>query len=56
VVIPRLSDGGQSYDIFNDKTCQNFSLKGYPTDLQISDFAIESQTAQKFCETFITNP
>ncbi|MGA2911673.1 MAG: glycosyltransferase family 39 protein [Candidatus Levyibacteriota bacterium] len=56
VVIPRLSDGGQSYDIFNDKLCQNFSLKGYPTDLQISDFSIETQTAQKFCETFITNP
>jgi len=56
VVIPRLSDGGQSYDIFNDKTCKDFSLKGYPSNLKISDFAIESLSKQQFCETFITNP
>jgi 4-amino-4-deoxy-L-arabinose transferase-like glycosyltransferase len=56
VVIPRLSDGGQSYDIFNDKLCQKYRLKGYPSDLKISNFGIESQTAQQFCETFITNP
>ena len=56
VVIPRLSDGGQSYDIFNDKICQKYNLKGYPADLKISDFSIENQTTQKFCETFITNP
>jgi 4-amino-4-deoxy-L-arabinose transferase-like glycosyltransferase len=56
VVIPRLSDGGQSYDIFNDKLCQSFTLKGYPTGLKISDFAIENLSSQKFCETFITNP
>lgn len=56
IVIPRLSDGGQSYDIFNDKVCQKYNLKGYPVDLKISDFSIEDQTTQKFCETFITNP
>jgi 4-amino-4-deoxy-L-arabinose transferase-like glycosyltransferase len=56
IVIPRLSDGGQSYDIFNDKICQNFNLKRYPADLKISDFSIENQTTQQFCETFITNP
>jgi 4-amino-4-deoxy-L-arabinose transferase-like glycosyltransferase len=56
IVIPRLSDGGQSYDIFNDKVCQSFNLQRFPANLKISDFAIENQTAQKFCETFITNP
>jgi hypothetical protein len=56
LVIPRLSDGGQSYDIFNDKVCSSFNLKPYPYGLKISDFAIESLPKQKFCETFITNP
>lgn len=56
VVIPRLSDGGQSYDIFNDKVCSRFNLGRYPTNLSISDFAIESLSRQKFCETYITNP
>jgi 4-amino-4-deoxy-L-arabinose transferase-like glycosyltransferase len=56
IVIPRLSDGGQSYDIFNDKICSQFNLKGYPSDLKISDFSIENQSMQKFCQTFITNP
>jgi 4-amino-4-deoxy-L-arabinose transferase-like glycosyltransferase len=56
VVIPRLSDGGQSYDIFNDKICQGFNLKRYPANLSIADFSIENQPVQKFCETFITNP
>jgi 4-amino-4-deoxy-L-arabinose transferase-like glycosyltransferase len=56
VVIPRLSDGGQSYDIFNDKICSQYNLGRYPTNLSISDFSIESQSAQKFCQTYITNP
>jgi len=56
VVVARLSDGGPSFNIFNDKICQNFNLKRYPTDLKISDFGIENQSAQQFCQTFITNP
>lgn len=56
LVIPRLSDGGQSYDIFNDKICTKFNHKAYPANLSISDFGIENQTAQQFCEAFITNP
>jgi 4-amino-4-deoxy-L-arabinose transferase-like glycosyltransferase len=56
VVIPRLSDGGQSYDIYNDKVCLRFNLKRYPENLSVDDFAIENQSVQKFCETFITNP
>ncbi len=56
IVIPRLSDGGQSYEIFNDNICSGFNLKRYPQNIKIDDFAIENQTPQKFCETFITNP
>jgi 4-amino-4-deoxy-L-arabinose transferase-like glycosyltransferase len=56
LAISRLSDGGQSYDIFNDKICSKYNLKRYPYNLSISDFSIENQSAQKFCETFITNP
>lgn len=56
IAIPRLSDGGQSYEIFNDKICSEFGLKRYPYGLKVSDFAIENQSQQKFCETFITNP
>lgn len=54
ILIPRLSDGGESFRIYNDKKCSNFGLKPYPSDLKISDFEIEGQTPQKFCETFIT--
>ncbi len=56
LAIPRLSDGGQSYEIFNDKVCSSFNLKPYPYGLKIGDFAIESLSRQRFCETFITNP
>ncbi|MCL5434959.1 MAG: glycosyltransferase family 39 protein [Patescibacteria group bacterium] len=56
IAIPRLYDGGQSYEIFNDKICSKFNLKRYPQNIKINDFAIENQTPQKFCETFITNP
>ena len=56
IAIPRLSDGGQSYEIFNDSVCSKFHLSGYPQNISINDFAIEGQSAQKFCETFITSP
>ncbi|MCL6096380.1 MAG: glycosyltransferase family 39 protein [Patescibacteria group bacterium] len=56
IAIPRLSDGGQSYEIFNDKVCSSFNLKPYPYGFKISDFAIENLPRQEFCETFITNP
>jgi len=56
IAIPRLSDGGQSYEIFNDTICNSFGLKPYPYGLKIDDFAIEKQSSKNFCETFITNP
>ena len=56
LAIPRLSDGGQSYEVFNDVICSKFNLKRYPYNLTIDDFAIEKMPLQKFCETFITSP
>jgi 4-amino-4-deoxy-L-arabinose transferase-like glycosyltransferase len=55
ISIPRLSDGGQSYEIFNDSVCKTVTLKRYPTNLSVDDFSIENMGRQKFCETFITN-
>ena len=55
LAIPRLSDGGQSYQIFNDTVCSVYNLRRYPTDLKISDFGIEKMSSQKFCETYITS-
>jgi hypothetical protein len=54
LIIPRLSDGGESLRIFNDKLCQGFSLKPFPNNLRISDFAIEGMSKKQFCETFIS--
>ncbi len=55
LAIPRLSDGGQSYQIFNDKICSKFNLKRYPYNLSVDDFAIENKSLKQFCETFITS-
>lgn len=55
LAIPRLSDGGQSYQIYNDTICSKFNLKRYPEGVKIDDFAIESLSTQRFCETFITS-
>ena len=55
LAIPRLSDGGQSYQIYNDTTCSGFNLKRYPSNLSINDFSIENMGKQKFCETYITS-
>ena len=55
LAIPRLSDGGQSYQIYNDSICSGLNLKRYPTNLSVDDFAIEDMRRQKFCETFITS-
>lgn len=55
LAIPRLSDGGESYKIYNDKVCSAFNLKRYPEGLKISDFAIEMLSNKDFCQTFITS-
>lgn len=56
LALSRLSDGGQTYLIFNDTICSKFSLKGYPSNLSISDFSIEEMSLSKFCQTFVTKP
>lgn len=53
--VSRLSDGGQSYEIFNDKICSTFNLNRYPSNIKIDDFAIEDMQLKRFCQTFITS-
>ena len=55
LALSRLSDGGQNYEIFNDKICKSFSLKPYPSGITIGNFSIENMNAQKFCETYVTS-
>ena len=52
--ITQLKDGGKTYVIINDEMCKKFSLKSYPSNLKISDFAIESMDKKQLCETFVT--
>jgi len=55
LAVARLSDGGESFKIYNDKICKNIRLNRYPSNLKLSDFNIESLTNQNFCKTFITS-
>lgn len=55
LTIPRLLDGGESYRIYNDNLCSKFKLGQFPFGISIGDFAIESLSTQKFCQTFITS-
>lgn len=56
ISIARLYDGGESYQIFNDKICSQFPLKLYPSNIKISDFSIENMNLKTFCETYVTSP
>lgn len=56
IVIARLSDGGESYGIYNDSVCKGISLKSYPSGISIGDFSIESMSSRTFCRTYITSP
>lgn len=55
LIIPRLSDGGAIYTIFNDSLCSKYKLKPYPQNITLSDFEIDKLSEKKFCETFITD-
>lgn len=55
LTLPRLSDGGETYQIFNDNLCSKYDLKRYPS-ITISDLSIEKMSVSKFCETFVTKP
>ncbi|HVT01635.1 MAG TPA: glycosyltransferase family 39 protein [Patescibacteria group bacterium] len=52
--ISALLDGGEIYQIYNDKFCHNYALNTYPSHIKLSDFNVESLTQQKFCQTFIS--
>lgn len=52
--ISRLSDGGEIYRIYNDSLCNGFNLKRYPQDISINDFAVNTLSTERFCETYIS--
>lgn len=55
IIIPRLDDGGETYQIYNDQVCSNFILKSYPFGIKLSDFNFKNLDIEKFCKTFITS-
>jgi 4-amino-4-deoxy-L-arabinose transferase-like glycosyltransferase len=55
LAVARLSDGGESFKIYNDKICTGAGLSRYPSGIKLADFNIESLTNKKFCQTFITS-
>jgi hypothetical protein len=54
LTIPRLSDGGTIFYIYNDANCNKHDLKRFPYNFSFSDFAVEDLSEQRFCEKFIT--
>lgn len=55
VIIGQLVDGGAVFKIYNDKVCNDFTLKPYPSGVNFSDFAVEKLSKEQFCKTFITS-
>lgn len=51
--IPLIVDGGIAYKVYNDSICSGYNLKHYPTDLKLSDLAVEKLSKPAFCQTFI---
>jgi 4-amino-4-deoxy-L-arabinose transferase-like glycosyltransferase len=55
LTIARLFDGGESYRIYNDNLCSVFNLKQFPSGVSVGDFAIETMSSRRFCETFVAS-
>jgi len=53
--ISRLSDGGETYRIYNDHICSDFDLNRYPANISLSDFAVEKLSRERFCQKFISD-
>lgn len=53
--IPLIADGGVAYKIYQDSICNTYNLKQYPSDLKLSDLAVEHLSKTDFCQTFITH-
>lgn len=56
LIIPQLSDGGAILHIYADSLCAHYSMGSYPYNFFLSDFSVESLSAQRFCEKFIIKP
>lgn len=54
VSISRLSDGGSSYEVYNDNVCNNFMLNFYTDNIKLSDLSVEQLSKERFCKTYIT--
>ncbi len=52
--IATLTDGGETYIIYEDKLCNTYQLKRYPEHIKINDFAVEQLSEQQFCETYLS--
>ena len=52
--ITRLTDGGETFSIYNDGICSGYRLKPYPSNISIKDLDIERMNKTDFCETYIT--
>lgn len=52
--LPELSDNGTVFEIYNDTICKKYSLHGYISHFNISDFAVEKLPQKIFCTKFIS--
>jgi hypothetical protein len=55
ISIALLKDGGEVFQIYNDKVCRGAGLSRYASGIKIKDFAMESLSNKDFCEKFITS-
>lgn len=53
--IALLKDGGEVFQIYNDKVCIGAGLSRYASGITLDDFAMESLSNKAFCEKFITS-
>lgn len=51
--LARFDDGGESYQIFNDRLCSSLAIDRYPTGITMGDFLIEKLGKEAFCRRLI---
>ncbi len=56
VAIAQLSDSGRIFEIYNDTVCKKYSLLEYQPMISFKDLNVESMSAEKFCNTYISKP
>lgn len=54
--IPKLTDGGEEYAVFNDRVCGDMALRRYPAQIAIDDFFVETLPRELFCQKYVTAP